>query len=96
VGNIRIRTTVPPDKQIREVLENTMASLGLVAQSIVSAADFPDDRAKAIFYVRVVTGIVHMASQMMVELNRIGVEKIRREFRIEDEEVFRKNPGFIV
>lgn len=94
--NNSIKTTVPPDKQIREVLNNTMAGLGLVAQSIANATDFPDDRAKAIFYVRIVTGIVQRASQMMMELNMMGVEKIRRKFSIKDEEIFRKNPGFVV
>jgi len=91
-----IVVTASPDGRIREALDDAMADLGLVAQSIVDATGLPDERVRAVAYIQVVTQVVERASAMMVELNRAGVAKIMREFGIENREIFPEKPKFIV
>ena len=89
-------TSVSLDAQIKKVLDNAMADLGLVVQTMVDALDFPDGRTKAVFYIKAVTNLIERVSKMMIELNKKGVERIKREYKIKDREVSPNNPGFIV
>jgi len=57
-----------------------MYDLGMIAQNIVNEMNLPDDGARPTAYIMVVTSLVETVSEMMKELNRLGVEKIREVF----------------
>lgn len=89
-------TSASLDDQIRKVLDNAMADLGLVAQTMANALDFPDDRTRAVFYIKAVTVLIERVSKMMIELNKKGVERIKREYGIQERVAPPRHPSFII
>ena len=89
-------TSASLDEQIRKVLDNAMADLGIVAQTMANALDFPDDRTRAVFYIKAVTVLIERVSKMMIELNKKGVERIKREYGIQERVAPSNHPSFII
>lgn len=88
------RSFTPNDHQIRMVLENLMHDLGIVAQSVVNKMNIADEKTKAATYVKIITHLIDNVSKIMKELNRLGVEKIRREYSLAEK--LPDNKGIIV
>lgn len=59
-----------------------MYELGMVAQSVVNKMNMVDERAKAEAYIKIVTRLIDNVSKVMKELNRLGIEKIKREYSL--------------
>jgi len=66
------------------VLDNLMYDLGMIAQLIVNEMNLPDERTKATAYIGVVTNLVDSISEMIKELNKFGVEKIRSKYSVKE------------
>jgi len=69
--------------QMKNVLDNVMFELSLATQSIINETDFPDESAKAQYYVNIVTQIADYVSNMIPQLNKKGIENIIKEYGIE-------------
>ena len=82
------------DHQIRTILDSLMYNLGLVAQSIVNEMNLPDEKTKAITYIRIVTNLVNNVSGLMKELNKLGVENIKRKYSLKEKAP--DNKGIII
>lgn len=71
------------EAEIKRIVDDIMCDVSLVAQSIVNKIDFPDESAKARFYVNIVTQIADYVSNMIPQLNKEGIENIIKEYGIE-------------
>ena len=93
---MQIEWNVLSSIRFKKILDSLMYELGAIAQSLVNEKNLIDKKSKAAAYIEIITSLVNGSSKMMINLNKLGIERIKKEYKIESKEDLQNNSIFII